>query len=147
MKSNEQVLQNMVRIARSGRDFFAQLYPRVTDPEVRMAFSYVTDVKNRLVNDLTPYVTATAVDEQDRTSPAALVEKAYAEARRHFRGDAPAELGPALSIGEMHLCRLLERAFEDAASPPQLKRVLKGYYAELMLCRQAMWKLQARRAA
>jgi len=146
MKNNEQVLQNMMRIARSGRDFFAQIYPRVSDPEVRMAFSYVTDVKNRMLNDLSAWAPQPPEHSEDRTSPAAMVEKMYADARRNFRGDAPAETGNALSVGEVQLCRLLERAFEEVDSPA-LKRVLKSYYAELMLCRQAMWRLQARRAA
>jgi hypothetical protein len=147
MKNNDQVLQNMLRIARSGRDFFAQIYPRVTEPEVRMALSYVSDVKNRFLTDLSAWVPEAAPDVDDRTSPAALVEKMYADARRNFRAEAPAELGNALSVGEVQLCRLLERAFEEPASPPALKRMLKSYYAELMLCRQAMWRLQARRAA
>lgn len=146
MKSNEQVLQNMMRIARSGRDFFAEVYPRVNDPEVRMALSYVSDVKSRLLNDLGAWVRQPAADSDDRTSPAAMVERMYADARRNFRGDAPADVGNALSVGEVQLCRLLERAFEEADSPG-LKRLLKSYYAELMLCRQAMWRLQARRAA
>lgn len=146
MKNNEQVLQNMMRIARAGRDFFAQIYPRVNDPEVRMALSYVTDVKNRLLNDLSAWAPMPPAQSEDRTSPAAMVEKMYADARRTFRGDAPAETGNALSVGEVQLCRLLERAFEEVDSPA-LKRVLKSYYAELMLCRQAMWRLQARRAA
>jgi uncharacterized protein (TIGR02284 family) len=146
MKNSEQVLQNMIRIARSGRDFFAAVYPRVTDPEVRMAFTYVTDVKNRLINDLSRFVPQVEEDSNDRTSPAAVVERAYAEARRGFRGAAPADAGNALSIGEVQLCKLLERAFEEAESPG-LRRVLKSHYAELMLCRQAMWRLQARRAA
>lgn len=146
MKSNEQVLQNMIRIARSGRDFFAHIYPRVNDPEVRMALAYVTDVKNRFLNDLSAWAPQPPADSEDRTSPAAMVEKMYADARRNFRGAAPAETGNALSVGEVQLCRLLERAYEEADSPG-LRRLLKSYYAELMLCRQAMWRLQARRAA
>jgi uncharacterized protein (TIGR02284 family) len=146
MKNTEQVLQNMIRIARSGRDFFRAIYPRVTDPEVRMAFTYVTDVKSRLIDDLSKWVPEVEDDGADRTSPAAIVEKMYADARRNFRKNAPAETGNALSSGEMQLCRLLERAFEES-SAPALKRLLKAYYTELMLCRQAMWRLQARRAA
>ena len=146
MKNTEQVLQNMIRIARSGREFFRAIYPRVTDPEVRMAFTYVTDVKSRLIDDLSPWVPSVEDDTADRTSPAALVEQAYAEARRNFRGAAPAETGNALSAGEAQLCRLCERAFEET-EVPALKRLLKAYYSDLMLCRQAMWRLQARRAA
>ena len=146
MKNTEQVLQNMIRIARSGRDFFRAVYPRVVDPEVRMAFTYVTDVKSRLIDDLSKWVPPVEDDIADRTSPAAVVEKMYADSRRNFRGNAPAEVSHALSSGEVQLCRLLERAFEES-NIPALKRLLKAYYSELMLCRQAMWRLQARRAA
>jgi uncharacterized protein (TIGR02284 family) len=146
MKSTEQVLQNMIRIARSGKDFFSAIYPRVSDPEVRMAFTYVTDVKSRLIDDLSKWVPQGEDESADRTSPAVAVEKMYADARTNFRGDAPAETGNALATGEVQLCRLVERAFEET-KVPALKRLLKTYYSELMLCRQAMWRLQARRAA
>ena len=145
MNSNEQVLQNLARIAQSGRDFFTEVYSRVHSSEVRTAFAYVADVKTRLLRDLTPWVPRIERGD-DRTSPAAVVEKMYEDARKSFRGDVPAPVAHALGFGEAQLCKLLQRAFEEAASPA-LKQVLKSYYAELLICRQAMWRLHARLAA
>jgi len=146
MNTNEQVLQNMARIARSGREFFAEVYPRVLSPEVRQAFAYITDVKSRLLRDLQPWVPEIHASGDDRTSPAAMVEKMYADARRQFRTDVPANVANALGFAEAQLCKLLQRAFDEADSPA-LKQVLKSYYAELLICRQAMWRLHARLAA
>jgi len=145
MNSNEQVLQNMARIAQSGRDFFTDIYPRVLSSEVRTAFAYVADVKSRLLRDLAPWVPHIERSE-DRTSPAATVEKMYDDARKAFRGDVPAPVAHALGFGEAQLCKLLQRAFDESDSPA-LKQMLKSYYAELLICRQAMWRLHARLAA
>jgi uncharacterized protein (TIGR02284 family) len=146
MNSNEQVLHNMARIARSGREFFADVYPRVLSPEVRQAFAYITDVKTRLLRDLQPWVPQIEAQDDDRTSPAALVQKMYSDAHRAFRSDISATVANALGFAEAQLCKLLQRAFDEADSPA-LKQVLKSYYAELLICRQAMWRLHARLAA
>ena len=146
MNSNEQVLQNMARIAQSGREFFASVYPRVVSPEVRQAFAYIADVKTRLLRDLQPWVPHVEKQPDDRTSPAALVEKMYTDSLRTFRSDVPATVANALGFAEAQLCKLLQRAFDEADSPA-LKQVLKSYYAELLICRQAMWRLHARLAA
>jgi len=146
MNSQDQVLQNMARIAKSGHDFFADVYPRVLSPEVRQAFAYICDVKARLLRDLQPWVPSIVAADGDRTSPAAQVEKMYADARAQFRRDVPASVANALGFAEAQMCKLLQRAFDEAQSPA-LKQVLKSYYAELLICRQAMWRLHARLAA
>ena len=152
MKSHDDVLQQIVRIAQSGRDFFVQMYPRVTDPEERTAFTYISEVKSQLLTDLAPWVPTIAqnpvgsVDQPsvEHASPAAIIEKMYAEARKHFRGEAPG--ANALRFGEEQLIRLVERAFEES-SVPALKEILKSYYGQLVICREAMWRLQLRLAA
>lgn len=152
MKSHEDVLQQIVRIAQSGRDFFVQMYPRVTDPEERMAFTYISEVKNQLLVDLAPWVpkvesksaASAALPLAERTSPAAIVEKLYVEARKNFRGEAAG--ANALRFAEEQLIRLVERAFEES-SVPALKEILKSYYGQLVICREAMWRLQLRLAA
>ena len=146
MNSNEQVLQNMARIAQSGREFFADVYPRVMSPEVRQAFVYICDVKGRLLRDLQPWVPHVESAGDARTSPAAMVEKMYADARKSFRTDVPATVANALGFAEAQLCKLLQRAFDESDSPA-LRQVLKSYYAELLICCQAMWRLHARLAA
>jgi hypothetical protein len=152
MKNHDEVLQQIVRIARSGRDFFLQMYPQVTDPEERTAFTYISDVKSQLIADLAPWVPrieSRRTDNPDpstveRTSPAAMVEKLYADARKNFRADAPG--ANALRFGEEQLIKLVERAFEES-SVPALKEILKSYYGQLVICREAMWRLQLRLAA
>ena len=71
---------------------------------------------------------------------------AYADAHKAFRSDVPANVANSLGFAEAQLCKLLQRAFDEAETPA-LKQVLKSYYAELLICRQAMWRLHARLAA
>jgi hypothetical protein len=148
MNSHEDLLQQIARIARSSRDFFVDVYPGVTDAEVRTAFAYISEVKSRLLEDLAPWMppAAATIEAIDHISPAAIVEKMYADARKNFRGTAPAASAGALSVGEEQLLRLLERAFVGS-SAINLKELLKSYYPQLVICREAMSRLHARLAA
>ena len=148
MNRHEDILQQIDRIARSSHDFFVDVYPGVTDAEVRTAFAYIAEVKSRLLQDLAPWMLPTPQrgDATDHISPATVVEKMYADARRNFRGSAPAASAGALSVGEEQLLRLMERAFTDS-SVVALKELLKSYYPQLVICREAMSRLHARMAA
>ncbi len=52
MIDTEQALQDIVRVAQSGRDLFVDLGSRAREGEVREAFGYVADVKKRLIESL-----------------------------------------------------------------------------------------------
>jgi hypothetical protein len=152
MNRQEDVLHQVARIARSGRDFFVEVYTGVVDAEVRTTFAYLAEVKSRLLADLEPWLTNSSADDVakadvgDHISPAAIVAKTYADARKTFRGDSPAASATALSFGEEQLLRLLGRAFEQS-SAPALKQLLKSYHPQLVISREAMWRLRARQAA
>ena len=153
MNRHEDVLHQVARIARSGRAFFVGVYPGVADAEVRTTFAYIAEVKNRLLADLAPWLApnldspvAGSEDRADRISPAALLAKAYADARKTFRGDSPAASAATLSFGEDQLLRLLERAFEQS-DDATLKQLLKSYHPQLVISREAMLRLRARQAA
>ncbi len=148
MNRHEDLLQQIARMARSSHDFYVDVYPGVTDAEIRTAFAYISEVKSRLLADLTPWMPPKAAlsDPADHISPATVVEKMYADARRNFRGTAPAASAGALSFGEEQLLRLLERAFTGTTNAT-LKDLLKSYYPQLVICREAMSRLHARMAA
>lgn len=146
MQRQEQVLERIARIARCGYDFFVSVYPRVQDPEVRTAFAYIADVKNRFLVDLAPWLANVEHDEQDSISPTAIIARMYADLTRNFSGAAPAVSANALSFAEEQLLRLIERGFENA-SVPALKDLFKTYYPQLIVCRDAMRRLRERIAA
>jgi hypothetical protein len=150
MDRKEDVLHQVARIAHSGRDFFVEAYPGVVDAEVRTTFAYIAEVKSRLLADLEPWLTSAMESSSpaldDHISPAAIVAKTYADARKTFRGDAPAASAAALSFGEEQLLRLLGRAFEQS-DHAALKQLLKSYHPQLVISREAMLRLRARRAA
>ncbi|MDR3386084.1 MAG: hypothetical protein P4L92_03455 [Rudaea sp.] len=148
MNRHEDLLQQIARIARASHDFFVDVYPGVTDAEVRTAFAYISEIKSRLVADLEPWLAPTAANGGmgDHISPASVVEKMYADVRRNFRGNQPAASAAALGFGEEQLLRLTERAFSDA-SVSSLRELLKSYYPQLVICREAMFRLRARQAA
>jgi hypothetical protein len=150
MDRKEDVLQQVARIARSGRDFFAGAHPGVVDAEVRTTFAYIAEVKSRLLTDLAPWLTSAMESSSpaldDHISPAAIVAKTYADVRKTFRGDAPAASAAALGFGEEQLLRLVGRAFEQS-DDAALKQLLKSYHPQLVISREAMLRLRARRAA
>jgi len=142
MAINEQQLQDIVRLAQSGRDFYASVGPGAAETEVRAAFAYVADVKARLVHSLATWSPPAPVT----SSSAGAGEKLYNEARQSFRSDAPAMAAPVLTQGEDQLLKLVECAFE-ATRVPALRQLLKSFYSEVAICRQAMARLQSRLAA
>lgn len=145
MNREEDLLQQIVRIASIGRDFFIEMKPRVADSEVHAAFEYVADVKSRFVLDMTPWV-ATGGAENHHVSAAASAERIYVDLKRTFDGVQPQLSAGLLDIGEQQLMRLVERAFEIAKSPV-LRKLLKAHYPSLAMCREAMSRLSARRVA
>jgi uncharacterized protein (TIGR02284 family) len=145
MDREEDLLQQIVRIAGIGRDFFNEMKPRVADSEVRAAFEYISDVKSRLVLDLTPWAPA-GKSENHHVSAAASAERIYVDLKRSFDGAQPHLSAGLLDIGEQQLMRLVERSFEVTKSPV-LRKLLKAHYPSLVVCREAMSRLSARRVA
>ena len=145
MNREEDLLHQIVRIASIGRDFFVEMKLRVVDSEVRAAFEYIADVKNRFVLDMTPWAPAGKA-ENHHVSAAASAERIYVDLKRSFDGAQPHLSAGLLDIGEQQLMRLVERTFEIAKSPV-LRKLLKAHYPSLVVCREAMSRLSARRAA
>jgi len=145
MNREEDLLQQIVSIASSGRDFFVEMKSRVADSEVRAAFEYLSDVKSRLVLDLAVWESAGS-PQHHHVSAAASAERIYVDLRRTFDGTRPQLSAGLLDIGEQQLTRLVERAFESAQSPV-LRKLLKAHYPALVVCREAMSRLGARKVA
>ncbi|HET7065281.1 MAG TPA: hypothetical protein VFI49_13500 [Rudaea sp.] len=145
MIDTEQTLQDIVRVAQSGRDFFVDIGSRAVEREVRETFAYVADVKKRLIESLAAWTPAPPPSRR-ASGIVAAVEKLYRDVRHHFRGDAPASVAHALTFGEDQLIKLTERAFEGTRVPA-LRQLLKSYYSELSICQQAMSRLRTHLAA
>lgn len=146
MKRHEDILHQVVRIVESGHDFFVEAYAGLKDPEIRTAFSYISDVKSQLLADLSPWVSPAHPANGDPASPTVAVERIYADARKNFHGSRLEASANELGFGEAQLLRLVERAYE-LSDDMKLKRLLKAYYPQIVICREAMWRLSARLAA
>jgi len=145
MDREEDLLQQIVRIAIIGRDFFIETKSRIADNEVRAAFEYIADVESRVVADLTPWAPAGKSDNH-HVSAAASAERIYVDLKRSFNGAQPQLSAGLLDIGEQQLMRLVERAFEVTKSAV-LRKLLKAHYPSLVVCREAMSRLSARKVA
>ncbi len=145
MIDTEHALQDIVRLAQSGRELFIDLGSRARESDVREAFDYVADVKKRLIESLAAWTPLEPSDQRARAAVAE-VEKLYADVRERFNGEEPAPVAHALAFGEDELLKLTERAFEGTRVPA-LRQLLKSYYAELSICQQAMSRLRTRLAA
>jgi uncharacterized protein (TIGR02284 family) len=141
----DELLEEIARIARAGRGFFVATYPAVVDAEIRTAFAYVSDVKARLLSDLQAWVPAMSATDGN-SSRVAAVERAYVEAHAAFDGAMPDAVALALGFGEDQLLKRVGHAYA-AARLPALRQLLKTHYAQLLICRQAMWRLNGRMAA
>ena len=145
MNREEDLLQQIVSIASVGRDFFVEMKSRVADSEVHAAFDYISDVKGRLVLELAAWASAGS-PLGHHVSAAASAERIYVDLKRTFDGTRPQLSAGLLDIGEQQLIRLVERAFETSQSPV-LRKLLKAHYPALVVCREAMSRLSARKVA
>jgi len=145
MNREEDLLQQIVSIASVGRDFFVEMKSRVADSEVRAAFDYISDVKGRLVLELAAWASEGS-PLGHHVSAAASAERIYVDLKRTFDGTRPQLSAGLLDIGEQQLIRLVERAFETSQSPV-LRKLLKAHYPALVVCREAMSRLSARKVA
>src|SRR5262249_22054691 len=141
MNHEEDLLQQIVRIANISRAFFVEMKPRVHDGDVRAAFKYVSDVKNRFTLDLAPWAPACKVDDSYHVSVASRVERVYIGLKRSFDGARPQASAGLLDMGERELLRLVERLLEVAESPV-LCSLLRAHYPALLVCREAMSRLR-----
>ena len=146
MKRHEDTLQQIVRIVQSGHDFFVDAYPGLTDAEIRTAFTYLIDVKSQFLSDLSPWTTAMTPHVQDANSPTVAIEQIYLDAKRNFHGNRLDASANELGFGEAQLLRVVEHAYE-LCDDMKLKRILKAYYPQFVICREAMWRLGERLAA
>jgi len=145
MNREEDLLQQIMRIACVGRDFFTDVQPRIADPEIRAAFEYIGDTKGRFIVELAPWVRSGEA-QSDHVSAAMSAEKIYVDLKRRFNAAVPQASAALLAIGEGQLVRLVERAYESAGSSV-LQKLLKVHYPALVICREAMSRLSLRRAA
>jgi uncharacterized protein (TIGR02284 family) len=145
MSREQELLQQIVRIATSGRNFFADMKTRIADPEVHTAFEYISDVKDRFVRDLSQWVPAGKAEFHDNAT-ATNIERFYASLKRTFDGARPQRSAAVLDVSEQQLMCLVERAFEVVQSPV-LRSLLKAHYPALVVCREAMARLHTRKAA
>lgn len=146
MDREQDLLQQVLRIARAGRKFFNAVTLSIADAEVRSGFEYIAEVKGRLIGDLSPWTREISAEPMQHVSAAVSVEKVYADLERTFRREPPVASARVLAIGEEQLLRAVERAF-DVTQNADLKALLKTYYPQLVICREAMARLRSRQAA
>lgn len=150
MKLLPDLLRQVARIARTGHGFFVSVYPRVDDAQARMTIAYLIEVKAQLVADLGLWLPlgGTVKSESEKNSPAARLEQMYAEADAYWyiRGDTLAACAHELGNAEVQLLHLVARALE-LAPEPELRDLLGTSYSQLVICREALWRLQLPAAA
>ncbi|MGH8042104.1 MAG: hypothetical protein ACREPN_08690 [Rudaea sp.] len=141
-------LRQIVRIARTGHEFFVSVYPRIDDPQVRMAFAYLIEVKAQLVADLNAWLPPADPADGAHTPVAAAVEQiyAYADAYWYIRGDTPTACAHELGHGEAQLLQLVQRALA-LARQPALRDLLGAVCSQLVICRESLWRLRMPAAA
>lgn len=146
IRQQDDLMQQIDRIARSGHRFFVDAYSSLQDPEVRTAFNYIVDVKKQLLVDIARWITPIHDSLHDAASPALAAERTYQDLGRNFQANSLSTNAQELGFCEAQLLKLVERVFE-VTTDADLKRVLKAYYPQLIICREAMWRMSALRVA
>lgn len=141
-------LRQITRIARCGHEFFVSVYPRIDNPQVRMAFAYLIDVKAQLVADLAAWLPPSDPADDGNSPVLARVEQvyAYADAYWYIRGDTPTACAQELGDVEAQLLQLVQHTLA-LARQRALRNQLGAVCSQLVICRESLWRLRMPAAA
>lgn len=136
-------LRQIACLARCGHEFFVGVYPRIDDPQVRMAFAFLIDVKAQLAADLAARLPPAAPSTGGHSAVLARVEQMYADADAYWyiRGDTPTACAQQLGDGEAQLLQLVQRALARARHGA-LRDQLRAVSRQLVIGCESLWRLR-----
>jgi uncharacterized protein (TIGR02284 family) len=143
MNNNNQVLNDLVSVTRSGKAFYEYAATTVTDSEIKRTFIRLAKVKSEIVDGLATEVCA-GVGNSDRSSTwIGDFIKHYTKIRAAL-GDKNFAYVAELEDSEGQLSKAFAKVLDDKTTTPLTHSVIKHYMPEVNLCRDI---LRARKIA
>ena len=147
-KSSTDVLQELVQIARDSKSFYESASKEVDDPNLRLDFQRMAEIKGELITQLSSQISARGDVPETSGTFAGTLRKGYGELLAHMRSKkgAAKTYTAQLEETEDRLLKHYEQALKETSSP-QVREVLTAQLPKLRQCHDEMKQLKLRLAA
>ncbi len=130
-------LNDLISIARDGKDFYEEAAQKVEDTELRTLFARIATVKSQIVNDLSAAVQAAGGKPESSGTMVGSMQQMYGKVRATF-GDKEYGYVAELEESEDRLLEAFDEAARDSDTPPAARDVVVRLMPEVRECHDVM---------
>jgi uncharacterized protein (TIGR02284 family) len=130
-------LNDIVAIARDGKDFYEHAASKVSDPDLRALFNRIASVKSDIVTNLSRVIRSTGDEPADSGTIVGDINKLYGDLRALTGGKDYAYVAQ-LEQAEDRLLKAFEEARNDKDTSPDALAVLAQLSPEVRRCHELM---------
>ena len=130
-------LNDLISIARDGKDFYEEAAQKVDDAELKTLFARIATTKAKIVNDLSAAVQAAGGKPEDSGTLVGSMQQMYGKIRAAF-GDTEYGYVAELEESEDRLLEAFDEAARDADTPPAARDVIVRLLPEVRASHDVM---------
>ena len=147
-KSNTDVLQDLVQIARDSKSFYESAMKEVDNTSLKMEFQRMAEAKGELISKLSTHISARGEQPEQGGTFAGGLRKGYGELLAHMRSKqgAAKTYTAQLEETEDRLLKHFEKAISEVESPA-VREILTAQLPKLRHCHDEMKRLKLQMAA
>ena len=130
-------LNDLISIARDGKDFYEEAAQKVDDAELKTLFARIATTKAQIVGDLSAAVQAAGGKPEDSGTLVGSMQQMYGKIRAAF-GDTEYGYVAELEESEDRLLEAFDKAARDADTPPAARDVIVRLLPEVRASHDVM---------
>jgi len=130
-------LNDLIAIARDGKDFYEEAAQKVDDAELRTLFARIATTKAQIVTELSAAVQAAGGKPEDSGTVVGSMQQMYGKLRATL-GDKEYGYVAELEESEDRLLEAFDEASRDADTPPAARDVVVRLLPEVRACHDVM---------
>ena len=130
-------LNDLIAIARDGKDFYQEAAQRVDDVELKTLFTRIADIKDAIIGQLGTAVQAVGGEPEDSGTLRGSMQEMYARLRAAL-GDTEYSYVAELEESEDRLLHAFEDAMKDERTPPAARDVVTRLLPDVRSCHDVM---------
>lgn len=130
-------LNDLISIARDGKDFYEEAAQKVDDAELKTLFARIATTKAQIVGDLSAAVQAAGGKPEDSGTLVGSMQQLYGKIRAAF-GDTEYGYVAELEESEDRLLEAFDEAARDADTPPAARDVIVRLLPEVRASHDVM---------
>lgn len=130
-------LNDLIAIARDGKDFYEEAAQKVDDTELRTLFARIATTKAQIVNDLSAAVQSAGGKPEDSGTFVGSMQQMYGKIRATL-GDKEYGYVAELEESEDRLLEAFDEASRDADTPPAAREIVVRLLPEVRACHDVM---------